>query len=468
MKNIRSLSYENEKVVSILRKEPKFFELLLNSFPGILYVYSYPEMRLVLWNKIYESLLGYTSKEIKKHLVADWHSLENKQAVLDAIEIVMEKGQHSIEAQFLTKDGHIVHIFLTGLKFEIEDHLYFIGTGIDISLRKQMEQTLRESESKYRDLIEWSPTAIFIHSDLKIVYVNPAMCKVFGATSKENMIGIPLLQIVHPDFHQIVLSRVENILDGKVGIEPAELKHLKLDGTTINTEIQGKLITYEGKPSVYVAIRDITDRKKAEAGLEETMTKLRQSLKGTISVISKIIDLRDQYTSLHQKNVAILARKIAQRMGMSAERTEELRLAALIHDIGKMIVPAEILSKPSKLSKTEFELIKGHVEAGFNTLRESDLSLTIKQTVLQHHERLDGSGYPQFLQGDEIILEAQILAVADVVDAMISHRPYRASLGVDAALVELMKNKGILYNSVVVDACFKILTEENKVGTLSV
>lgn len=460
MKNVKSLSRENEKVVAILQKEPKFFELLLSSLPGIFYVYSYPEMQLVFWNKMHETLLGYTSKEMSGRLLTDWYGLENKQAVLDALEIVMEKGQNSIEAPLLAKDGNIVNMFLTGIRFEVEGHLYLIGTGTDISLRKQIEQHLIESESKYRDLIEWSPTSIFIHSDLKIVYANPAMCKDFGATSQEDLLDLPLLQIVHPDFHQIVLSRVESILNGKLGIEPAELQHLKLDGTTINTEIQGKLITYQGKPAVYVAIRDITDCKKAKYGLEETLTKLRRSLKGTISVISKMVDLRDPYTSSHQKNVAVLARKIGKRMNLSSERIEELRMAALIHDIGKVDVPTEILCKPTKLKPAEFELIKGHAQAGYDVLVDSELSETLKQTILQHHERLDGSGYPQGLKGDEIILEAQILAVADVVDAMISHRPYRASLGVDAAIIELMKNKGTLYNPLVVDTCFKILMEK--------
>jgi putative nucleotidyltransferase with HDIG domain len=170
--------------------------------------------------------------------------------------------------------------------------------------------------------------------------------------------------------------------------------------------------------------------------------------------------MRDPYTSAHQKSVSALARKIAERMGLGADYVEEIRKAALIHDIGKIDIPAEILCKPTRLEKPEIDLIKRHAQLGFNALIESGLSDTIKQAVLQHHERLDGSGYPQGLLGENITLGAKILAVADVVDAMSSHRPYRASLGVDTALIEIVENKGIRYDSNVVEVCFKILVEE--------
>jgi HD-GYP domain-containing protein (c-di-GMP phosphodiesterase class II) len=228
----------------------------------------------------------------------------------------------------------------------------------------------------------------------------------------------------------------------------------------MDVEIQAVSILYDGEQANYVKVIDITERKKVEASLQQTMLKLRQSLKGTISVISKIIDMRDPYTSSHQKNVAEFALMIGQGLGLSAEKIEDLQMAALIHDIGKIDVPTEILCKPTKLRKTEFELIKEHPQSGFDAIKNSELSETIKQVILQHHERLDGSGYPQGLKSEDILLEAKIIAVADVVDAMVSHRPYRASLGLHAALVEIMKNRGTLYDSEVVGVCFKILTEE--------
>ena len=166
------------------------------------------------------------------------------------------------------------------------------------------------------------------------------------------------------------------------------------------------------------------------------------------------------HTSGHQKRVSNLARVIAQEMGLSKDTTDNIRMAGIIHDIGKISVPAEILSKPTKLSNMEFGLIKVHPQIAYDILKGVELPYPIAQTVLQHHERLDGSGYPQGLKGENIILEARILAVADVIEAMASHRPYRPALGIDAALNEIEQNKGALYDTEVVDACLKLFKEK--------
>jgi len=163
--------------------------------------------------------------------------------------------------------------------------------------------------------------------------------------------------------------------------------------------------------------------------------------------------MRDPYTAGHQRRVAELASAIAKEMRLPKEKIEGIHMAGLIHDIGKIAVPAEILSKPSKLSKMEMDLIKAHSQVGYELLKEIDFPWPVANIVLQHHERLDGVGYPQGLKGDEILLEARILAVADVVEAMASHRPYRPALGLDAALDEIKQGKGKLYEPAAVDAC---------------
>jgi putative nucleotidyltransferase with HDIG domain len=176
--------------------------------------------------------------------------------------------------------------------------------------------------------------------------------------------------------------------------------------------------------------------------------------------MSLTVETRDPYTSGHQKRVSNLARVIAQEMGLSKDITDSIRMAGIIHDIGKISVPAEILSKPTKLSNMEFGLIKVHPQTGYDILKEVELPYPIAKTVLQHHERLDGSGYPQGLKGENIILEARVLAVADVVEAMASYRPYRPAKGVDVALEEIEKNKGILYDPEVVEVCLKLFKEK--------
>jgi len=176
--------------------------------------------------------------------------------------------------------------------------------------------------------------------------------------------------------------------------------------------------------------------------------------------MSKIIDTRDPYTSGHQDRVTQLSVSITLELGLSREKVKGIQTASLIHDIGKIGIPTEILSKPTKLSDIEFSLIKEHPQIGYNILKSIDFSFPVAEIILQHHERLDGSGYPNHLKEDDIKLEAKILGVADVVEAMASHRPYRAALGVDVALEEIIKNKVVLYDPEIVDACVKLFKEK--------
>jgi PAS domain S-box-containing protein/putative nucleotidyltransferase with HDIG domain len=217
----------------------------------------------------------------------------------------------------------------------------------------------------------------------------------------------------------------------------------------------------KGNPSLILGETiDITERKQAEEKLQHTLNSLRKAVGTTIQVLVSALESRDPYTAGHQSRSADLARTIATEMGLDQDRIEGIRMAGIIHDIGKLAIPAEILSKPSKLTNVEFSLIKEHSKIGYEMLKDVESPWPLAQIVHQHHERMDGTGYPNKLKGDEIILEARIMAVADVVEAIASHRPYRASLGIEAALEEIRKNKGILYDDVVADACLRIFWEK--------
>lgn len=205
-----------------------------------------------------------------------------------------------------------------------------------------------------------------------------------------------------------------------------------------------------------LALRDIEleeERKRAKQKLQKTLEK-------TIHALASAIEMRDPYTAGHQKRVTKLACAIAKEMGLSKEQIEGIRMAGLIHDIGKISIPFEILTKPGKLNDLECSLIKTHPQAGYNILKGIEFPWPVAQIVLQHHEMMDGSGYPQGLCGKGILLEARILAVADVVEAMSSHRPYRPAYGVDKALEEISKNKGILYDPEVVNACLRLFNQK--------
>ncbi|MDI6727023.1 MAG: HD domain-containing protein, partial [Smithellaceae bacterium] len=207
-------------------------------------------------------------------------------------------------------------------------------------------------------------------------------------------------------------------------------------------------------------VTDITQVKEAENRLKQSYEQLRRTLNAAVQAIVAAVETRDPYTAGHQKRVTRLSRAIAQEMGLDSEITEGIRVAASIHDIGKISVPAEILSKPTKLSEIEFGLIQTHSMAGYEILRGIDFPWPVAQMVLQHHERQNGSGYPAGLRGEEIMPEARIITVADVVEAMATHRPYRPARGLEAALAEIEKNKGILYDAAVVDVCLRLFREK--------
>jgi len=195
--------------------------------------------------------------------------------------------------------------------------------------------------------------------------------------------------------------------------------------------------------------------------LQHTLNRVKGILENTVGALGSILEKRDPYTAGHQQRVGHLACAIAQEMGLSAEKIEGLRLAAFVHDIGKICVPSDLLSRPGKLSKAEMDLIRVHSQNGYDILKCIDFPWPIAEMVLHHHERLDGSGYPQGLVGHHILLEAKIIGVADVLEAMNSHRPYRPALGLDQALEEIAQKKGVLYDPEVVDACIKVCTADN-------
>ena len=207
--------------------------------------------------------------------------------------------------------------------------------------------------------------------------------------------------------------------------------------------------------------KEVAIRKKAEKQLRGMNVKLQKLLNDTVSGLIYAVEMRDPYTAGHQKRVSQLVSAIAKEMELSDDTQDCLKIASIIHDIGKIVVPVEILTKPFELNKFEISLLHNHPKSGYDILKTIDFPWPIADIILQHHERLDGSGYPKGLKDDDIHLEAKILAVADVVEAMASHRPYRASKGIEQALAELEKNKGILYDTKITETCLKLFREKN-------
>lgn len=321
-----------------------------------------------------------------------------------------------------------------------------------MSRLNHMREIVRREED-YRLLVDnQHDLLVKVDPQGRFEFVSPSYCKLFGKSPSE-LLGQAFLPIVHEDDREETL-RVMDTLNSPPHRCRLEQRALTVHGWRWLEWSDTAVLSDDGAINAVIGLgRDVTDRKVIEA-------ELRRTLEDVVHLLGSVIEHRDPYTSGHQNRVAQLARAIARKMNLSLHSIEAVYMAGLIHDLGKMAVPAEILSKPGKLASYEFALIKQHSQTGYEILKNINLPWNIATIVLQHHEKLDGSGYPNGISNDEILLESSILTVADVVEAMASHRPYRAALGVDAALNEIEKNSGQHYRQDVVSACAFLFREQ--------
>ncbi|MBN2437672.1 MAG: PAS domain S-box protein [Deltaproteobacteria bacterium] len=326
--------------------------------------------------------------------------------------------------------------------------------------RKNAEEALRESEELYTRLVDAIPD-IIVRTDLdgQILFVNDHALRI-SDYGREEIEGQNMLAFISPEDRERAIQTSLLLMESRTG--PREYNLLMKDGRKIPFEVNGDVLRNEdGTPFGIVNVcRDISERKRVEEELQRTLESLRNAVGATIQVMVSAVEARDPYTAGHQIRSADLARAIATEMGLSQNRIDGIRMAGSIHDIGKLSIPAEILSKPTMLTELEFSLIKEHSRKGYEMLKDVESPWPLAQIVYQHHERMDGSGYPEKLKGDEILMEARIMAVADVVESTASHRPYRPALGAEAALEEIERNKGILYDGAVTDACLRLFREK--------
>jgi len=320
------------------------------------------------------------------------------------------------------------------------------------------ETALIESEKKYSTLFHSSVDSIFIH-DIQgnILDANKTALKQFGYSLAEIQ-KITVRDLVPSSAQDKANRMLEKV--AKKGHAQFEIDFLTRDGEAFIGEVSANILELDDAPVIQGVVRDISERVQVREALEESREQLRTSLIGTVVAVSKAVGARDPYTAGHQQRVSQLSRAIAQEMGLDAEWIEGVRMGASIHDIGKIYLPAEILSKPTKLGEMEYELVKSHAQVGYDILKDIAFPWPVADIAHQHHERLDGSGYPQGLKDNEICLEARIVAVADVVEAMASHRPYRPALGIDVALEEIETHRGTWFDSEVVDACLNLFREK--------
>ncbi|TET77171.1 MAG: HD domain-containing protein [Candidatus Cloacimonadota bacterium] len=355
-------------------------------------------------------------------------------------------------------------------------------------------------EEKFRRVFENAPIGIYRTTpDGRIIMANPAIVHMLGYSSSEALVQLNLEGEEYPP--EYPRSEFKQRINRKGKILGLESTWTRKDGKQIFVresaraffDDNGKPLYYEGMVEditerklveeelrkardeleirvkertaelVYInkqMEREITDRKHVEDELKQSLETEQNILEGIVKAMAIVVEARDPYTAGHQQRVAELACALAKEMNLSEKQIEGIRIAGLLHDIGKINIPSEILSKPGRLTEIEFSLIKNHPQVSYDILKGIEFPWYVDKIVLQHHERLDGSGYPAGLGKEDILIEAKILGVADVVEAMSSHRPYRAALGIDKALGEILEHRGVLYEPEVVNTCINLFAEK--------
>jgi PAS domain S-box-containing protein/putative nucleotidyltransferase with HDIG domain len=456
LRELRREISERRQAQEALEKSEALYRLLAENVRDVIwttdldlrFTYVSPSIRLLTGHSpeeyralSLERILTPASQEVARKLLSEELAAEEGRGGEDS-----PIRTKVVELEFLKQDGAAVWAEVSAdfLRDGRGKPVGILGVTRDSTARREAAAALRESEARFRHLFDQASDGFFVVSaENHFLDANAQGLAMLGYTRDE------LLQMNVAD----VLVRTER---PRLDVEPklmmagqphlAEWEHLRQDGSVFMGEVSARKLNVQ---SYLAIVRDLTERKQAEE-------KLLAAMVGSINSLAAAIEMRDPYTSGHQRGVAELACAMAREMGPDGERIRGIELGGILHDIGKISVPAEILAKPGKISDSEVAIIRQHPQRGYEILKTLESPWPLREMVLQHHERLDGSGYPSGLKEGEIVLEAKILAVADVVEAMASHRPYRPARGIDQALEEITRNKGVLYDPAVVEVCLKL------------
>jgi len=367
----------------------------------------------------------------------------------------------------LDKSGNIKWVELNVVMVNWQDRPATLTFVNEITERKLAQDALQKSNERFQRISKITSDIAYSciknqNGDYSIDWISGATEIIVGYSVDEIKLQSCWRFLVIDDDLPLFEKNVLGLSPGHSG--SCDLRLLRKDGEIVWVTSYAECVDDPDDPQLYHlygGLIDITERKKLEILNQNSLQKLRGTVEGAINSISLIAETRDPYTAGHQRNVTKIATAIARELDLGEDKIETIRVAAMLHDIGKIQIPAEILSKPTRLSDVEMELVRSHPGVGSEILNTIDLPWSVSPIVLQHHERMNGSGYPNKLSSDNILFEARILAVADVVEAMASHRPYRPSMGIENALQEISSNSGILYDTVVVDACLRLFREKN-------
>lgn len=418
------------------------------------------EGRFRITNGEFRSVTGYSEHELEVMDPLSLVAQDERPKIKEKIDHVRSgKEVGAFETRMIHKDGSVRWVLEAIASVQYDEQQAIFGGLLDITDRKIANQRIHESENRYRTIFENTGTAtIILKEDTKIALANSQFEALSGYTKAEIEGNLSWTQFVgsRGDLERLTLHFDQQRKD-PVSQKQTDVLFLDRHNRFRIIHVTTSIIPETGES--VASLQDITERQRAELEVRRSLARMRQVMEDTIHAMATTIEIRDPYTAGHMSRVASLAADIARKMELLSQQVIAVEMAAAIHDVGKVTVPSEILSKPGRINEYEFGLIRMHSQAGYDVLRTVDFPWPLADIVLQHHEKLDGSGYPFGVKGAKILLEARIITVADILEAMASHRPYRAALPMQAALDELKNNAGRLYDEQVVEACLAVMAD---------
>ncbi len=452
--------------MEVLLESDHDFKLLLNNIPAVVFK-GYIDGTVDFFDEKVEEMTGYARNDFESRQ-RKWTQLIFKEDIDDVKQSFIHalKTDRSYVREYRIRNRQDNLMWIQERSQIVCDKngrvQYVSGIFFDITARRQTEEALQEGERFLSSIFSSILDGIsVIDLNFNIVQVNSTMEKWYKHALP--LVGEKCYEAQHGRSEPCQpCPAYRTILTGEPHFDTIPLKGVGGRGVGwVDVHAFPWLSKTTGKiTGVIKYVRDITYRVEAQKTIEESLRNLQKALNGTVKALANTLASKDPYTAGHQRRVVQLACALAQELGESPHYIEGMRVMGFLHDLGKIAVPGEILNKPSKLNEYEFNLIKIHSQAGYDILKAIDFPWPVALAVLQHHERLDGSGYPHGLLGHDIIMEAKILAVADVVEAIASHRPYRPALGLDYAMTEISQHQGVRYDPDVVQACLRLLSEK--------
>lgn len=445
-----------QHLVEQIVEQNAFVRSLINNAPVGIFVVQDGKFKLV--SPGFQQITGFSDKELldKNSLILVLPEYRAKVRE-DAIRQLRCEDYHPYEFPFTTKDGQIRWAIQTVTSTKYAGERAILGYFMDITPRKLAMEALRRHSDTLKTLLDATPESVLLLDLQGTILAGNEVAALRLELSIEELVGSCIFNFLSSEAAALKKAHLEEVLRSS---KPLSFEYSQA-GRYYDTRCHPILDT-KGQVSGFAILSvDITEHKDSIRKIRTNQRKFKKALYGTVSALASALEKRDSYTAGHQKRVTQLSCAISQEMKLPKDRTEGLNVAATLHDIGKITTPAEILSKPTVLTEHEMALVRDHARASYDILKKVDFTWPVSQIILQHHERLDGSGYPSGCKGEEILLEARILAVADVVEAMASHRPYRPALGIEKALEEINRHKGILYDPDVVEACIRLFSQKD-------